>query len=241
WACEETCKDNTVLALLLANGAIATSLALESAAENGFMNRCILLLDQGALATIRAFLSAFKEQGRQSAIANLLEEHSTPEILSEAEVLWSSGAYCADDSVLEKLLANGAVATSRALYVAVSKKSTTRCVLLIDHGALVTSGTLLHAWRWREETAILRNFLSNTATWSYLQKQRAFTRSDMANLHSLHVKTTNLCKHPEIHQVSFKLQTKTTKPKREKYSKNLEIFQRKFFEIIYSETSRALF
>ncbi|KAH7319047.1 hypothetical protein BKA65DRAFT_556477 [Rhexocercosporidium sp. MPI-PUGE-AT-0058] len=145
YACEYTCKDDTVLALLLANGAVATSNALEQATINCFTNRCRLLLDHGALVSVRNLSLAFHFGGRYKAILKLLGGHSTPEIILEAEVLWASGIGCKNNSLLEKLLANGAIATSEALEQAALQGYESRCVLLLDHGALVTALALSNA------------------------------------------------------------------------------------------------
>ncbi|KAL5315085.1 hypothetical protein ACEPPN_017736 [Leptodophora sp. 'Broadleaf-Isolate-01'] len=173
WACEDTCKDDTVLTLLLANGAVATSIALGKAASNGFMKRCVSLLDHGALVTVRALELAFYAQGRQSAVVTFLEEHSTPEISSEVEVLWSSGRFCEDDSVLEKLLASGAVATSKALEEAIGRRSITRCILLLNHGVLVTAGALSWAWRRSGRDSDLAKLLLEHSTLEVLAEAEA--------------------------------------------------------------------
>ncbi|KAH7389091.1 hypothetical protein BKA64DRAFT_711194 [Cadophora sp. MPI-SDFR-AT-0126] len=147
-ACGDYCKDDAVLEMLLNHGALATSSALEKAANNGFTSRCSILLDHGARVTAKALEIAFNYQGRGSAVATLLEKHSTPEILSEAEVFWASSYFCKDDSVLENLLANGAAATSKALEAAAELSSTKCCTLLLEHGALVIADVLVASWRW---------------------------------------------------------------------------------------------
>ncbi|KAL2060018.1 hypothetical protein VTL71DRAFT_9840 [Oculimacula yallundae] len=138
-ACHLACKDPTILDILLTSGAPATSSLLSTAVENKHLDPCLLLLDHGADITLSCLVMSLVYNGRDHPITKLLKKHSTPEMFSIAEVDWASSAFCQDDSILESLLANGAVATSEALETSVRDGCLGSCDLLLEHGAHVTT------------------------------------------------------------------------------------------------------
>ncbi|KAK0130385.1 hypothetical protein ONS96_000905 [Cadophora gregata f. sp. sojae] len=145
WACGAHCNDDEILRILLKHGALATSQALEESARSGWIDRCALLVDHGALITGTVLMASFDEHGRPGPVTVLLLEKCDQGLLSEANVLWACTPRCRDDAILEHLLSNGAGATSEALLQAVTYGFYHRCTALLDHGALVTEGHLIMA------------------------------------------------------------------------------------------------